>query len=164
MADKEDDDRFALSDSEKRAFFDLNLTGEMPSSRRRQLALPLVFFYLSAMALITLSYFFSQHIIAEFAVMHSLELELARQEFLKRILKGAAFVIAITVAVVLNRFFTLVLLISFVIGVSGLADDFTARLVASPDIFDPVNMAVLLTHVAYVVTINRMLYLVIQPN
>lgn len=72
--------------------------------------------------------------------------------------------IAITVAVVLNRFFTLVLMISLIIGVSGLADDFTARLVASPDIFDPVNMAVLLTRVAYVVAIGRMLYLVIRPN
>ena len=89
---------------------------------------------------------------------------MARQEFLKRILKGAAFIVAITVAVMLNRYFTLILLVSFIIGVSGLADDFTARIVASPNIFDPINGLVLLVRVAYIVAIGRMLYLVFRPE
>lgn len=96
--------------------------------------------------------------------MRSLELELARLEFLKRIRKGAGFVTATTVAAVLNRFFALILLISFIIGVSGLAEDFAACLVASLDIFDPVNMAVLLMRVAYVVAIGRRLILLIRPK
>ena len=153
-----------LTDREKRAFFDLNLTGEMAFSRRRQLAPPLILFYMSAVALIVLSYFFDEHIIAEFAIMHGLEPELARQEFLRRILKGAAFIVAITVAVMLNRYFTLILLVSFIIGVSGLADDFTARIVASPNIFDPINGLVLLVRLAYIVAIGRMLYLVFRPE
>ena len=68
----------ALTTLEKRAFFDLNLTGEMTFNQRRQLAPPLVLFYLSAAALIILSYFFDEHIIAEFAIMHGLEADLAR--------------------------------------------------------------------------------------
>ena len=154
----------ALTTLEKRAFFDLNLTGEMTFNQRRQLAPPLVLFYLSAAALIILSYFFDEHIIAEFAIMHGLEANLARQEFLKRILKGAAFVVAITVAVMLNRYFMLILLVSFIIGVSGLAEDFAARLIASPNIFDPINGLVLLARVAYVVAIGRMLYLGFRPE
>ncbi|HAL84768.1 MAG TPA: hypothetical protein DCP12_03910 [Rhodobiaceae bacterium] len=89
---------------------------------------------------------------------------MARQEFLKRILKGAAFVVAITVAVMLNRYFMLILLVSFIIGVSGLAEDFAARLIASPNIFDPINGLVLLVRVAYVVAVGRMLYLVFRPE
>ena len=119
---------------------------------------------MSAVALIVLSYFFDEHIIAEFAIMHGLEPELARQEFLKRILKGAAFIVAITVAVMLNRYFTLILLISFIIGVSGLAEDFAARLITSPNIFDPINGLVLLMRLAYMVVIGRMLYLVFRPE
>ena len=92
----------------------------MDFSRRRQLAPPLILFYMSAVALIVLSYLFDEHIIAEFAIMHGLEPDLARQEFLKRILKGAAFIVAITVAVMLNRYFTLILLVSFIIGFPGL--------------------------------------------
>ena len=71
----------------------------MTLSQRRQLASPLVLFYVSAAALIILSYFFDEYIIAEFAIIPGLEADLAEQEFLKRILKSAAFVVAITVAV-----------------------------------------------------------------
>jgi len=48
--------------------------------------------------LITLSYFFDEHIVAEFAAIQGLEGDLAGQEFLKRILKSATFIVAITVA------------------------------------------------------------------
>ena len=89
----------ALITREKRAFFNLNSTGEITSSRRRQLARPLVLFYVSAAALIILSYFFDEHIIAELAIIQGLEADLARQEFLKHILSSAAFVVAIMVAV-----------------------------------------------------------------
>ena len=89
---------------------------------------------------------------------------MARQEFLKRILKGSAFVVTITVAVMLNRYFMLILLVSFIIGVSGLAEDFAARLIARPNIFDPINGLVLLVRVAYVVAVGRMLYLVFRPE
>ena len=162
MTGDENDPASALTTREKRAFFDLNLTGEMTFSLRRQLAPPLVLFYISAVALIILSYMFDEHIIAEFAIMHGLEPELARQEFLKRILKGSAFIVAITVAVMMNRYFMLILLVSFIIAISGLVEDFTARLVASPNIFDPINGLVLLVRVAYVVAIGRMLYLVFR--
>ncbi|HAL84767.1 MAG TPA: hypothetical protein DCP12_03905 [Rhodobiaceae bacterium] len=57
MTRDENDPPSALTTREKRAFFDLNLTGEMTFSQRRQLAPPLVLFYLSAAALIILSYF-----------------------------------------------------------------------------------------------------------
>lgn len=88
---------------------------------------------------------------------------MARQEFQKRILKGAAFVVAITVAVMLNRYFILILLISFIIGVSGLAEDFAARLIASLNIFDPINVLVLLARVVYVVAVGHLFYLVFRP-
>ena len=52
----------------------------------------------SAAALIILSYLFDEHIIDEFAIIHGLEADLARQEFLKRIFKSATFIVAITVA------------------------------------------------------------------
>ena len=136
----------------------------MDFSRRRQLAPPLILFYMSAVASIVLSYLFDEHIIAEFAIMRGLEPDLARQEFLKCILKGAAFIVAITVAVMLNRYFTLILLVSFIIGVSGLAEDFAARIVASPNIFDPINGLVFIGRVAYIVAIGRMLYLVFRPQ
>ena len=42
------------------------------------MAPPLILFYMSAVALIVLSYFFDEHIIAEFAIMCSLEPDLAR--------------------------------------------------------------------------------------
>lgn len=64
----------------------------------------------------------------------------------------------------LNRYFTLILLVSFIIGVSGLADDLTARIVASPNIFEPINGRVLLVHLAYIVAIGRILYLVFRPK
>ena len=96
--------------------------------------------------------------------MRGLEPDLARQEFLKCILKGAAFIVAITVAVMLNRYFTLILLVSFIIGVSGLAEGFAARLIASPNIFGPINGLVLLVRIAYMVAIGRMLYLVFRPE
>ena len=38
------------------------------------------------------------HIVAEVATIRGLEADLARQEFLKRILKSATFIVAITVA------------------------------------------------------------------
>lgn len=96
--------------------------------------------------------------------MHDLTSDEARQEFLQRILKGAAFMVAITVAVMLNRFFTLILLVSFVVGVSGLAEDEAARLVASPDILDPILGAVTLVRLTYVIAIGRMLYIVLRPE
>ena len=64
----------------------------------------------------------------------------------------------------LNRYFMLILLVSFIIGVSGLAEDFTARLIASLNVFDPINGLVLLVRVAYVVAVGRMLYLVFRPE
>lgn len=64
----------------------------------------------------------------------------------------------------LNRYFMLILLVSFIIGVSGLAEDFAPRLIASPNIFDPINGLVLLVRVAYVVAVGRMLYLVFRPE
>ena len=89
---------------------------------------------------------------------------MARQEFLIRILKGAAFVVAITVAVMLNRYFMMILLVSFIIGVSALVEDFAARPNASPNIFDPINGLVLLACVAYVVAVERILYPVFRPE
>lgn len=64
----------------------------------------------------------------------------------------------------LNRYFMLILLVSFIIGVSGLAEDFASRLIASPNILDPINGLVLLVRVAYVVAVGRMLYLVFRPE
>ena len=81
---------------------------------------------------------------------------MAQQEFLKRTLKSATFVVAITVAVMLNRYFMRLLLVSFIIGVSELTEDFVARLIARPNIFDRINGLVLLTRVAFVVAVERM--------
>ena len=55
----------------------------------------------------------------------------------------------------LNRYFMLILLVSFIIGVSGLTEDFAAGLIARPNIFDPINGLVLLTRVALVVAVER---------
>ena len=64
----------------------------------------------------------------------------------------------------LNRYFMLILLISFVMGVSGLAEDFATRLIASPNIFNAINGLVLLARAACVVAVERMLYLVFRPD
>jgi len=96
--------------------------------------------------------------------MNGLESELARQEFLKRISKGTDFSVAITVAVMLNRYFTQILLVSFIIGVSALAEDFAARLIASPNILDSIKGLVLLVRIANIVAIGCMLYLVFRPQ
>jgi len=44
MTREQNDPSSDLTTQEKRAFFDLNLTGEMDFSRRRQLAPPLILF------------------------------------------------------------------------------------------------------------------------
>ena len=62
MTRDQNDPSSDLTTHEKRAFFDLNLTGEMDLSRRRQLAPPLILFYMSAVALIVLSYLFDEHV------------------------------------------------------------------------------------------------------
>ncbi len=72
--------------------------------------------------------------------------------------------VAIKVALILNRYFMLILLVSFIIGVSGLAEAFAARLIASPNIFDPINGLVLLARVAYVVDVERTLNLVFRSE
>ena len=64
----------------------------------------------------------------------------------------------------LNRYFMLILLVSFIIGVSGLAEDFTARLIASLNVFDPINGLVLLAGVAYVIAVERTLNLVFRSE
>ena len=64
---------FCANYPREESVFDLNLTGETTLSQRRHLASPHVLFYVSAAALIVLSYFFDEHIIAEFGVMHGLE-------------------------------------------------------------------------------------------
>ena len=64
----------------------------------------------------------------------------------------------------LNRYFMLILLVSYIIGSSGLAEDFTARLIASPNIFGPINGLVLLARFAYIVAVGRMLYLAFRPE
>ena len=58
----------------------------------------------------------------------------------------------------------LILLVSFIIGVSGLAEDFAARLIAGPNIFYPTNGLVLLVRIAYVAAVERLLYLVFRPE
>ena len=60
----------------------------------------------------------------------------------------------------LNRYLMLVLLVSFIIGVTRLAEDFAVHLIASPNIFDAINGLVLLARIAYVVAVERLLYLV----
>ena len=57
----------------------------MDFSQRRQFAPQLIPFYMSAVAPTVLSYLLNEHIIAEFAIMHGLAPDSARQEFLKRI-------------------------------------------------------------------------------
>ena len=47
----------------------------------------------------------------------------------------------------------LVLLVSFIIGVSRLAEDFAVRLITSPNILDPINGLVSLARIAYVVAV-----------
>ena len=64
----------------------------------------------------------------------------------------------------LNRYFMQILLVSFIIGFSGLAEDCAARLIASPHIFDSINGLVLLARIAYMVAVERMLYLVFRPE
>ena len=70
---------FWAQDQRKVNVFGLNFTGEMTFSQFRRLVPPLVIFYVSAAALIILSYFFEDHIIAEFAIIRGLEADLARQ-------------------------------------------------------------------------------------
>ena len=82
--------------------------------------------------------------------MRGLEADLARQEFLKR-LKGAAFIVTIKVAGILNRYSMLIFPVSFTSGASRLAEDFAARLIAEWNIFYPINGLILLLLVAYVV-------------
>ena len=164
MTQDEEDPTSDLTPREKSAFFDLDLTQQMDIDRRRQLAGPLVFFYASSIALIFLLYVFGPHITDELTIMHDLTSDEARQEFFLIILKGAAFMVAITVTVMLNRFFTLILLVSSVVGVSGLAEDVAARLVASPDILDPILGAVTLVRLTYVIAIGHMLYIVLRPE
>ncbi len=72
--------------------------------------------------------------------------------------------VAIKVALILNCYFMLILLFSFINGTSRLAEDLAARLIASPNIFDPINELVLLAGVAYVVAIERTLNLVCRSE
>ena len=77
-------------------------------------------------------------------------------------MKGATFIVAIKVAPILIRYFMLVLLVSFISGTSRWAEDLAARLIASPNIFDPINGLALLARVAYVVAVERTLNLVFR--
>ena len=58
----------------------------------------------------------------------------------------------------------LVLLVSFILGVSRLAEDYVVCLIASRNDFDPINGLVLLERIAYVVGVDRLLYLVFRPE
>ena len=79
---------------------------------------------------------------------------------MKRTLKGSAFVVAMTVAVTLNRYRMLILLVSFISGASQLAEDVSASLIADPNVFAFINGLVFLARIAYVVAIECMLNLV----
>ena len=79
-------------------------------------------------------------------------------------MKGATFIVAIKVALILNCYFMLILLVSFISGTSRRAEDLAARLIASPNIFDPINGLVLLAGVANVIAVERTLNLVFRSE
>ena len=77
------------------------------------MAPPLIHYFMSAIELFVMCYFFDEHINAAFAIKDDLELEFSRGESVKRILIGAVITVAITVEMMLNHYFRLILLVNF---------------------------------------------------
>ena len=153
-----------LTEQEFTDFIALEVEIEKTNSRRRMLAGLLAVFYVLSLLMVLIVYLFPQQLAVELSIIHSLSVAEGKALLLQKILKGSAVLVAITISMIFDRFFMIVLLLAFIIATLGIIDDLSARIAYSFSFFSPIPIAMLTVRLFITLTIGRMFYLVLNQN
>ncbi|MDB2389612.1 hypothetical protein N9X12_00085 [Alphaproteobacteria bacterium] len=147
-----------LSKKEIDALTNIDLANHDTKDRAsRKLLFLLLSYFAIVLCILTFVIFKKDFFINELRLMENVDLQFAEATLNQRIIKVIVLSFLIGVSAIINRYFSLIVVLVFVAAIFGLVDDFSMRITHSDDPFSLTATTVTILRVAAIGLIGKMI-------